>query len=225
MCARVAWAAQVRAWDWGKPLLVAPAMNTFMWDSPFTAQQLAVLSGLGAHVVPPVGTASSQQSRFWAQCHMWDCHRRTAAGRAQRPFVPPEGAVGRRPSLQGCITMHDTVHGSEAADGYLLHCKSWLAIRIAYVVGCSVGIRRWQRPDKQFCGWLTGFAVVLCSPFAAQTLCLHLQLKELRCHAQVSKALACGDVGLGAMAAPQAINDAAREAMGQVSAPGECGGV
>ena len=50
----IARVAQVRAWDWGKPLLVAPAMNTYMWDSPFTAQQLAVLSGLGAQIVPPV---------------------------------------------------------------------------------------------------------------------------------------------------------------------------
>ncbi|PRW44355.1 G8 domain-containing [Chlorella sorokiniana] len=44
----------VRAWDFGKPLLLAPAMNTFMWDSPFTAQHLAAVTALGATVVPPV---------------------------------------------------------------------------------------------------------------------------------------------------------------------------
>lgn len=44
----------VRAWDFSKPLLLAPAMNTFMWDSPFTAQHLAAVTGLGATVVPPV---------------------------------------------------------------------------------------------------------------------------------------------------------------------------
>ena len=45
-----------RAWDWrrGKPLLVAPAMNTEMWESPLTGRQLAVLEGLGAGVVRPV---------------------------------------------------------------------------------------------------------------------------------------------------------------------------
>ena len=63
-CLCVARAVQVRAWDWGKPLLVAPAMNTHMWDSPFTAQQLAVLSGLGAHIVPPVRAALSQSFRI-----------------------------------------------------------------------------------------------------------------------------------------------------------------
>ncbi|KAK9835383.1 hypothetical protein WJX81_006182 [Elliptochloris bilobata] len=47
----------VRAWDWSKPLLVAPAMNTRMWDSPFTAQQLGVLGSLGARIIPPVSKA------------------------------------------------------------------------------------------------------------------------------------------------------------------------
>ncbi|CAL8465391.1 g4927 [Coccomyxa elongata] len=44
----------VRAWDFGKPLLVAPAMNTFMWDSPFTSSHLGTLYELGATVIPPV---------------------------------------------------------------------------------------------------------------------------------------------------------------------------
>lgn len=44
----------VRAWDFEKPLLVAPAMNTFMWDSPFTSSHLGTLEELGAIVIPPV---------------------------------------------------------------------------------------------------------------------------------------------------------------------------
>lgn len=44
----------VRAWDYSKPVYVAPAMNTFMWDNPFTARHLAVLRDLGMSVVPPV---------------------------------------------------------------------------------------------------------------------------------------------------------------------------
>lgn len=31
----------IRAWDFQKPVLFAPAMNTFMWDSPITRRQLA----------------------------------------------------------------------------------------------------------------------------------------------------------------------------------------
>lgn len=37
----------VRAWDLKKPLLFAPAMNTFMWEHPLTAQQIGVLQGWG----------------------------------------------------------------------------------------------------------------------------------------------------------------------------------
>ena len=44
----------VRAWDFRKPLLLAPAMNTFMWESPFTEQHLAACRELGAIIVPPV---------------------------------------------------------------------------------------------------------------------------------------------------------------------------
>ncbi|GBF90347.1 phosphopantothenoylcysteine decarboxylase [Raphidocelis subcapitata] len=45
----------VRAWDFDRPLLVAPAMNTLMWDSPFTRRHLDALAQLGVAVVPPVG--------------------------------------------------------------------------------------------------------------------------------------------------------------------------
>ncbi|KAM0882806.1 hypothetical protein ACQ4PT_032051 [Festuca glaucescens] len=44
----------VRAWDYGKPMYVAPAMNTFMWDSPFTRRHLDVVAELGVSVIPPV---------------------------------------------------------------------------------------------------------------------------------------------------------------------------
>lgn len=45
----------VRAWDFDRPLLVAPAMNTLMWESPFTRRHLDALHQLGVEVVPPVG--------------------------------------------------------------------------------------------------------------------------------------------------------------------------
>ena len=38
----------LRAWDLTKPVLIAPAMNTFMWDHPATSQQLDILSWRGA---------------------------------------------------------------------------------------------------------------------------------------------------------------------------------
>lgn len=36
---------------------VAPAMNTFMWDSPFTSEHLGKLEKVGVKVIPPVSKA------------------------------------------------------------------------------------------------------------------------------------------------------------------------
>jgi phosphopantothenoylcysteine decarboxylase len=44
----------VRAWDFSKPMFVAPAMNTFMWTSPFTLRHLTALEDLGVVVIPPI---------------------------------------------------------------------------------------------------------------------------------------------------------------------------
>ena len=44
----------LRAWDLTRPVLVAPAMNTFMWEHPVTSQQLSLLSQWGYTVIPPV---------------------------------------------------------------------------------------------------------------------------------------------------------------------------
>jgi phosphopantothenoylcysteine decarboxylase len=44
----------VRAWDSTKPVLVAPAMNTYMWNSPFTSQHVGNLEKLGFTVIAPV---------------------------------------------------------------------------------------------------------------------------------------------------------------------------
>jgi len=44
-----------RAWDFKKPFLVAPAMNTQMWLHPFTKKHLNVLTAeLGIVVIPPI---------------------------------------------------------------------------------------------------------------------------------------------------------------------------
>ncbi len=44
----------VRAWDFNKPMLLAPAMNTFMWSSVLTKKHLEVCKELGGTVIPPI---------------------------------------------------------------------------------------------------------------------------------------------------------------------------
>ncbi len=41
----------MRAWDFHKPLLIAPAMNTNMWQHPLTAKQLATVQSFGISTV------------------------------------------------------------------------------------------------------------------------------------------------------------------------------
>lgn len=43
-----------RAWDWSKPVVVAPAMNTLMWENAPTQEQIADLKKRGVGVVDPV---------------------------------------------------------------------------------------------------------------------------------------------------------------------------
>lgn len=45
----------IRCWSFSThPLLLAPAMNTVMWDSPFTRQHVSLVSSLGVRLVQPV---------------------------------------------------------------------------------------------------------------------------------------------------------------------------
>ena len=43
-----------RAWDFTKPILFAPAMNTMMWDHPVTNPQINVLKSWGYQEIPPI---------------------------------------------------------------------------------------------------------------------------------------------------------------------------
>lgn len=44
----------MRAWDFSKPCLIAPAMNTAMWEHPATNQQLNILQSWGYTIIPPI---------------------------------------------------------------------------------------------------------------------------------------------------------------------------
>lgn len=43
-----------RAWDFSRPLIVAPAMNTLMWEHPATTAHLATVRHWGVDIVDPV---------------------------------------------------------------------------------------------------------------------------------------------------------------------------
>ncbi len=44
----------IRAWDYNKPMILAPAMNTLMWDNPITFKHCEAMVSMGANIVQPV---------------------------------------------------------------------------------------------------------------------------------------------------------------------------
>ncbi|MBA0838457.1 hypothetical protein Goarm_004270, partial [Gossypium armourianum] len=42
----------VRAWDYSKPMFIAPGMNTFTWRNPFTEKHLMLVDELGVSFIP-----------------------------------------------------------------------------------------------------------------------------------------------------------------------------
>ncbi|HEV8060234.1 MAG TPA: flavoprotein [Gemmataceae bacterium] len=53
-----------RAWDWARPVILAPAMNTLMWEHPLTCRHLLQLGGDLAGVTPPPA-ASAEDAIAW----------------------------------------------------------------------------------------------------------------------------------------------------------------
>jgi phosphopantothenoylcysteine decarboxylase len=53
-----------RAWDWARPVLLAPAMNTLMWEHPLTRRHLLQLGGDLAGATPPAAS-SAEEAIAW----------------------------------------------------------------------------------------------------------------------------------------------------------------
>ena len=53
-----------RAWDWARPVVLAPAMNTLMWEHPLTRRHLLQLGGDLAGALPPPA-ASAEEAIAW----------------------------------------------------------------------------------------------------------------------------------------------------------------
>lgn len=56
-----------RAWDFERPVVLAPAMNTLMWESPVTRRHLAQLLEDRASSGPPAGWMLSEAAEIFAR--------------------------------------------------------------------------------------------------------------------------------------------------------------
>ncbi|KAL2330427.1 hypothetical protein Fmac_018008 [Flemingia macrophylla] len=50
----------VRAWDYRKPIFVAPSMNHFLWKNPLTQQHCERIEKLGIFIIQPVSQRSAR---------------------------------------------------------------------------------------------------------------------------------------------------------------------
>ncbi|MED6132945.1 hypothetical protein PIB30_023492 [Stylosanthes scabra] len=57
----------VRAWDYSKPIFVAPSMGTSTWKNPFTDQHLTTINDLGMNIILPQRTASGHTGGVMAE--------------------------------------------------------------------------------------------------------------------------------------------------------------
>jgi phosphopantothenoylcysteine decarboxylase len=56
-----------RAWDFSKPVVLAPAMNTFMWESPITLRHLAQLLADRTRGAGPTGWSLDEAPEVFAR--------------------------------------------------------------------------------------------------------------------------------------------------------------
>ncbi|CAH1419121.1 unnamed protein product [Lactuca virosa] len=49
----------VRAWDYEKPIFVAPSMNAYMWRNSFTEKHIMAIDEFGINLIPPVSHGES----------------------------------------------------------------------------------------------------------------------------------------------------------------------
>ena len=102
----------VRAWDWNKPLLFAPAMNTIMWINPPTGGHVEVLQQRGAILVPPV----SKELACGDEGEGAMARIETIAAQTCRALLP----VGSRTAVEQ--DLHYFVHEG-GADGTFSHIR------------------------------------------------------------------------------------------------------
>lgn len=57
-----------RAWDFTRPVVLAPAMNTFMWEKPATARHLGqIFADVSGREVPPDWSTTTAEAHFAAK--------------------------------------------------------------------------------------------------------------------------------------------------------------
>ena len=89
-----------RAWDPDRPVVLAPAMNTLMWEHPLTARHLRQLAADAGAAPPP--EAPLEALPEWINAH---CVRLRVAGPANRRLACGDVGVGAMAAVEQIVAM------------------------------------------------------------------------------------------------------------------------
>jgi phosphopantothenoylcysteine decarboxylase len=99
-----------RAWDPARPVVLAPAMNTLMWEHPLTVRHLRQLAG-DAGAVPPA-EVDLEALPGWINAH---CPRLRIAAPASRRLACGDVGVGAMAAVEAIVEMAQACLASGAA--------------------------------------------------------------------------------------------------------------
>jgi len=139
-----------RAWDWSRPVIVSPAMNTMMWENPPTRDLVANLMFYGCHVIPPVAKrlacndvgmgamASVEEIVKWVNCNLrWQFPLKKCNG---IPINHHPGAFGfhrRKNHHTGC-----DLYCAEGEPVYAV--ESGIVVKVDHFTGPKAGHDWWE---------------------------------------------------------------------------------
>jgi phosphopantothenoylcysteine decarboxylase len=142
------------AWDFSKPIVVAPAMNTMMFTNPATQKNLAALKNQGYVIVPPVKKLlACGDDGVGAMAQIYDIV--DAVHATDSPWEFPLDScvgipVGKHPGSFAFRRKHDVHTGVDlyCGDGEPIYsCTSGTIVDIKQFTGPEIGHEWWNNTD------------------------------------------------------------------------------
>lgn len=145
-----------QAWDFTKPVIVAPAMNTHMFTNPTTQKNLKVLSDMGYIIVPPMKKVlACGDDGIGAMAQIQDIV--DTISRRTNPWLFPLKSeicpgipVNKHPGSFSCLRKHDVHTGVDlyCNDGEIIYsCTDGVVVEIKPFTGPSIGHTWWNETN------------------------------------------------------------------------------
>jgi len=156
----------LRAWDTNRPVVIAPAMNTFMWEHPLTARHLEDFSKIyRTKMIPPVvKTLVCKDTGVGAMGRIEDIVDAVLkATQWLHPLITANGIpCGNHPGAFGFQRKHDIHTGVDlyTDDGQSVHAvEDGTVILIEKFTGASLGTPWW---NETYAVMVEGMSGVVC---------------------------------------------------------------